>query len=111
MWRVACLQEAWIYMPVGRMLREDQIVKESMKARGKTQSDKAMMDALTGADGILSAGALPGVKAASEEGQKKLLQMMDDENKPVKKAPKVKNKEDETKAEAVKPKTTHESRP
>lgn len=53
---------------------------------------------------FLFIGALSGVKGANEEGQKKLLQMMDDENKPIKKAPKVKNKEDETKIEIVKPK-------
>ena len=98
-------------MPVGRMLREDQVVKEGMTARGTTSADKAMMDALCGAEGIMAAGALPSVKAASEEGQKKLLQAMDDEGKPVKKAPKNKNKETEENPEPVRPKTTAESCP
>ena len=36
--------------------------------------------------------------------------MMDDENKPIKKMSKIKNKEDETKIEIVKPKINYESR-
>lgn len=101
--------ESWIYMPQGRLLREDHSVSETMSGKAKID-DKQAFNALTGADGPLAAGSLPEIKAATEAGQKKLFQIMDDEGKAVtKKAKAPKNAENTS--EKVTPKTPQESGP
>ena len=98
--------ETWIYMPQGRKLREDETVSEEISAKAKMDADKQVFEAMTGEDGILAPGALPQMKAASEAGQKKLFQLMDDEKRAVVKKPKVKG--EGKGSEAVTPKTTKE---
>lgn len=93
-------------MQSGRVVRQDNLTKESMKASATT-GDQNMFRALTD-EGGLSAGALPGVKAATEAGAKKMLQMLDDESRAVAKAkPKARARVPEE-AEQVVPKTTLE---
>ena len=98
--------ETWIYMPKGRLLRAEDSFTESMSGKAKLD-DKQAFDALTGADGPLASGSLPEIKAATEAGQKKLYQIMDEEGKAVTKKPKT-PKNVENSVEEVVPKTPQE---
>lgn len=93
-------------MPRGRMVRQDDATGESLTINGSSKCNEAMAKALTGEGGPLPSGMLPGVKCATEAGQKALCKALDDEGREVSKKKvtrKPKNK-DET-SEPVKPKT------
>lgn len=95
-------------MPQGRLLRQDDITQDSIKATAQKKLDKGTFQALTGEHGVLPAGALPSVKAANEQGQKAVLAALDDDKGPIVKAKakaKAKAKEE---AEKVEPKTVQE---
>lgn len=105
------VQEIWIYMPKGRLIRQDNTTSESMALLATTKVDKDVMQALTGDDGPLAAGILPAVKAETQEGQKKLMQTLDESTEVKKRTPpKRKTKEEEKDAERVEPKTFIESK-
>ena len=94
-------------MPQGRVVRQDDESKESMKATADALCDQPMFKAMTSEDGPLPAGALPALKCASENGVKKIWQSLDDEKKAVAKVkadPKKKPKQKDE-SELVKPKT------
>lgn len=99
-------------MPKGRVLRQDEKVSESVSAKATKKLDKGLFNALTAEEGgILPSGALPAVKAASEAGQRAVLDALDDDGKKVVK-PKRQQKPKETEeAEKVTPKTLLESGP
>ena len=75
-------------MPQGRLLRQDDVTADTLKATATKKLDKDMFSALTGENGPLPTGALPSVKAATEQGQKAVLAALDDESKTVQKAKK-----------------------
>ena len=102
--QLAGLQETWIYMPKGRVLRQDDLVRDSLKATASKKLDDTMMKALTGEEGPLACGALPAVKAASIEGQKAVLRALDEDGKAVEKVKKA-NKRKAEDPEEVHPKT------
>ena len=88
-------------MPVGRLLRQDNVTGEKMTAKA-SHSDTDLFNAMTSE--ALAAGALPDVKAANEAGAKKLFQLVDEDAKAVAKAkPKSRPNRPEN-AEEVKPK-------
>lgn len=98
-------------MPQGRTIRQDDETEEQIKVAAKKRLNNDMFSALTDENGVLPAGALPAVKAASEAGQKALREALDDENKVTAKPKRrAKPKEDEN-AEEVTPKTPMESGP
>lgn len=97
-------QEYWIYMPQGRLVRQDNSTSESLGLKGKTECNPDLLQALTSDEGPLKAGMLPGVKAASAEGQKKLLEALDEKTE-VKKRTTPKRTENDKDPVDVKPKT------
>eukprot|EP00438_Fugacium_kawagutii_P031410 Skav205760 [mRNA] locus=scaffold1714:252812:253177:- [translate_table: standard] len=97
-------------MPQGRILRQDDITEEALKVKGTKKLNKELFGALTGENGPLPSGVLPSIKAASEQGQKALMQAVADDGKAVAKPKKQKTpKKEET--EEVVPKTTAEPGP
>ncbi|CAL1160360.1 unnamed protein product [Cladocopium goreaui] len=101
--------ENWIYMPKGRLLRQDELVSESVSTKATKKLDQGLFNALTAEEGgILPAGALPAVKAASEAGQRAVLSALDDDGKQVMK-PKRQQKAKPGEAEKISPKTVLES--
>jgi len=102
-------QENWIYMPKGRLLRQDELVSESVSTKATKKLDQGLFNALTAEEGgILPAGALPAVKAASEAGQRAVLSALDDDGKQVMK-PKRQQRAKPGEAEKISPKTVLES--
>ena len=105
------IQENWIYMPKGRLVRQDDLVSDSVKAKATKKLDETLFNALTAEEGgILPTGSLPSIKATSEAGQRAIVCALGDESKAVpkpKKAAKPKGGE----AEKVTPKTIHEPGP
>lgn len=91
-------------MPKGNTLRKDDTTKEALRIKGEKSLDRGMLNAMTGEDGPLQAGALPSVKAQSIEGVQKVMKALDDDKNQVTKAPK-KKKEKGEEAESVEPKT------
>lgn len=63
-------------MARGRLVRKDDVHKESMSVQGKVRMDKDMLGALTGENGPLQAGAVPEVHGATDAGAKKLFQAL-----------------------------------
>ena len=100
-------QETWHYMPDGRTVRQDNVTSETFKASGEKKLSRPMLNALTSEDGPLAPGALPAIKAATEAGQKKLLQSLDEEKDSLKRKPEP-PKEDAPELEDVTPKTPKE---
>ena len=94
--------EMWVYMPSGRLLRTDDITAEEMKTTAHKTGGRNLLDAMTGEEGPLSAGACPIIKGISEAGQKLMWKAMDEEGKEVAKRPKVPKKKE---TETVVPKT------
>ena len=97
-------------MPKGNTLRKDDTTKEALRITGEKKLDRGMLNAMTGEDGPLQAGALPSVKAQSIAGVQKVMQALDDDKAQVSKAPK-KKKEKEDAGESVEPKTVVQSDP
>ena len=95
-------------MPKGRLIRQDELTQETLKAKASKKVDDAMLEALTGENGPLPAGLLPSIKTATEAGAKKLLTALDDEGKQVAKVARGARTKD-TPSEEVKPKTPLES--
>ena len=100
----ATLQETWYYMPQGRVLRQDDVTADALKAKATKSLDDKMFGALTGESGPLPCGALPSVKAATEQGQRAVLEALDDNAKTVTKEKKRKP-DPSPAAEPVQPKT------
>ena len=92
-------------MPQGRVLRQDDVTADSLKAKATKALDENMFAAMTGESGPLPCGALPAVKAATEQGQKAVLEALDDTSKAVVKEKKKKKTDQAAEAEPVKPKT------
>ena len=92
-------------MPKGKKVRQDDKSRESQSLVANTKVDKAMLEALTSEEGAFRPGQMPATLAATEAGQKKLLQALDDDRNNVAKAPKSKRKDDSKPSEEVKPKT------
>ena len=97
-------------MPKGRLIRQENSTCESMALVANTKVDKDVMEALTGEDGPLAAGILPAVKAETQEGQKKLLQTLDEDCEVKKRPPKRKAPKEDNSAETVEPKDSIESK-
>lgn len=83
-------------MPQGRVVRQDDVCKESFGVKGTKNLNREMLDALIDPEGPLAAGMQPAVKAATEAGAKKLAASLDDANvvaRPKTKQPKEKSKD------------------
>lgn len=106
-------QERWIYMPLGRLVQADEYTAEQTSVKAKKEGGRGMLDALTGEDGVLPNGACPAVMAATAEGQKAIMQALDDDKKAVKTRPKVKKVkgDEDQEAQKVVPKTLQEPWP
>lgn len=100
------LQENWIYMPEGRVIRQDDTNTERLKVAASKKLDSDLLNTFISEEGgPLQAGALPHVLAASEKGQQAVLQALE-EGSQVQKPKKKKEKKDE--GEEVEPKTVHQ---
>eukprot|EP00435_Cladocopium_sp_Y103_P013278 s4214_g3.t1 len=99
-------RETWFYMPQGRMVRQDDITAEQLRLKAKKAATPELVNALTSDEGPLPNGALPAVKAATEQGTKNLFSALDDDNKNLVKPKKIKRAKEE--AVEVKPKTWKE---
>ncbi|CAK9076382.1 unnamed protein product, partial [Durusdinium trenchii] len=78
-------KETWIYMPKGRVVRQDDAAAEILKVRAEKKLDENLFNALTAEEGgVLAAGALPAVKAASASGAQKIMESLNDGAKVVK---------------------------
>lgn len=96
-------------MPKGRVVRQDDAAAEILKVRAEKKLDENLFNALTAEEGgVLAAGALPAVKAASASGAQKIMESLNDGAKVVK-APKP--KKDKKPDEPVKPKSILEPGP
>lgn len=92
-------------MPKGRIVRQDDKTKETLKIAASKKIDRPTLESMISEEGPLASGALPSFKAASVAGQQKLQESLDEEGKKVEKAkakPKARPKEPET----IEPKTT-----
>ena len=90
-------------MPEGRLVRQDDETFEGIKMKGTSKPlGREVVEGLIADDGLLAGGALPAVKAASEAGSKTLLQLLDDDAKPIQKMPKKKAVEDKDKVKEIK---------
>ena len=97
-------------MPKGRLLRQDDATRDSLKIAGQKNLDDEMLKALTAEEGgPLAAGVLPHVKTATEAGGRKLMQALDDDRSTVVKPKKV--KPPKATEEEVVPKTPLQSGP
>ncbi|CAK9066934.1 unnamed protein product [Durusdinium trenchii] len=96
-------QETWYYMPTGRVIRQEDSTSETLKMSATRKVGTEVQAALTGEDGPLQSGALPAIRAASEQGAKHLYSALDDEGKSIVKPKKPKKEKEE--GEEVKPKT------
>ncbi|CAK9096979.1 Uncharacterized protein SCF082_LOCUS45505 [Durusdinium trenchii] len=96
-------QETWYYMPTGRVIRQEDSTSETLKMSATRKVGTELQAALTGEDGPLQSGALPAIRAASEQGAKHLYSALDDEGKSIVKPKKPKKEKEE--GEEVKPKT------
>ena len=86
--------------------------ESSDEASGWKEGGRGMLDALTGDSGPLPVGACPAVLAASTEGQKAVLQALDDDKRAVKSKPTVpKKQKDEKEGKDLVPKTLTEHLP
>lgn len=83
----------------------DDITADSTKVKGVDKGNKELVEALTCEGGVLGVGALPAPDAASEEGQKNLLEAMSGS---VGEAPKRKPKGASTPTEPAAPKSFEE---
>ena len=92
------------------MVRRDDKTSELLSVTAAKKIDQEMLNALTGEDGPLQAGALPAVKTASQQGAIALHTALDDDKAQITKAPK-KKKEKDPEAEEVEPKSLLESGP
>ena len=98
-------------MPAGRVLRQDDRTSESLSATATKNLDRSLLNALTSEEGgILQAGAMPAVRAATEAGQKAVLDALDDDNRTTSKVKKV-AKPKPQEAETVEPKTVLQPEP
>ena len=97
-------------MPQGRLLRQDDSTRDSLKVAGAKKLDQEMFSALTAEEGgPLAAGVLPHVKAATEAGARKVMQALDDDRSTVIKPKKL--KAPKATEEQVVPKTPLQSGP
>lgn len=101
-------------MPQGRLLRQDDETGEETRASAKKKLSKDVFNALTGETGPLPAGALPAIKAASEQGKIAMFQALEDDGKGsarVAKPKKAKAQKGAGEAEQVEPKSITQSGP
>ena len=101
-------EETWVYMPSGRMVRRDNSSEEASKLTATSNVSKEVVKALTEEGGPMAPGALPTIKAASEEGQKKLLESLHAESDKIKKTAKPKEKANKDQTVELVPKTMKE---
>ena len=67
-------KEAWYFMRTAQTFKQEEITEESMKLKGKAKVDQGLQDALCDAEsGVLRAGVLPQLSAATPQGSKKLV--------------------------------------
>ncbi|CAK9020809.1 30S ribosomal protein S6 [Durusdinium trenchii] len=95
-------EELWVYMPRGKIVRQDDRTSEKATLEAKTKVDEAGLAALTGDGGCFQPGALPSVVAATEAGAQKLLSALDDEKKSISRTKRAKVEKNDT--EDLKPK-------
>lgn len=101
-------------MPQGRLLRQDDETGEETRASARKKCSQDVFNALTGDTGPLPAGALPNIKAASEQGKIAMFQALEDDGKGaarVAKPKKAKAPKAAGEAEQVEPKTITQSGP
>lgn len=101
-------------MPQGRLLRQDDETGEETRVSARRKLSEEMFKGLTGESGPLPAGALPSIKASSEQGKIAMFQALDDDGKDaarVSKPKKAKTPKPPGEAEQLEPKTIAESGP
>lgn len=103
-------QEIYYYTNHGNKIRDDDVVTESARVAIEDKGNKVLGESLIADDGPLGAGARPNVIAATEEGQKKLLESLDPDSHVEKKKPKRTPKNNES-TEQAQPLTLDESIP
>lgn len=67
-------KEAWFFMKVGQKFERKDQVKDVMKLEAQSEVDKTILESMIDSDdGILRAGLLPSLDAATSAGSKTLL--------------------------------------
>lgn len=99
------LQEIYYYVGTGDLIRRDDRTSESTAVTIVDKGNQEVVEALTTGDGPLVSGLQPEVQAASEAGQKALLEALGSEKAEAKKA----KKEKKEKTEKAEPTTMEES--
>ena len=99
-------QEIYFYVGRGDLLRSDDITKESVSTKVQDSGNKELVEALTTGDGLLAGGMQPGVRTASDDGTKQLLESVMVDSAKVEKVKAKKEKKEKT--EKVEPKTLEE---
>lgn len=98
--------ERWYYMKKAKEVNKKNTTEDSAKLQASLHCDNAMLQALVGDDGMMQAGALPSMGISNAQGQKHLLDGLEEGG--VSAAPKKKakgEKEKEEQATKVVPKT------
>ena len=100
------LQEIFYYVGIGDQIRKDDRTTESTTVTIADKGNQQLIDALTTGDGPLVGGLQPEVQAASEAGQKALIEALAGEKSETKKV----KKEKKEKTEKAEPTTVEESK-
>ena len=97
--------EAWIWVKKGASMKLQNVVDESMTAKGDMQVTAATADALLGEGGILASGATPALQGMSAKGEESISKALGGGGTPAKKTAAVKEgKNSAQKLEADSPK-------
>lgn len=96
-------QERWIYMPCGKVVRQDERTSEKATLSASSKVDSQSLAAMTAEDGCFQPGALPNVQAASAQGSQKLLAALTEEKGSVVKARRVSKERDEKEVKPLSP--------
>lgn len=67
-------EEIYYYCNEGNIIKDENIVSDTTTVRGTEKGNKEVVEALTGADGLLAAGACAAPTTANEAGQKALVE-------------------------------------
>lgn len=99
-------QEIYFYVGRGDLMRSDDITTEAVSAKVRDSGNQELFEALTTGDGLLTGGIQPGVRTATDEGTKSLLESVMVDSAKVEKSKAKKEKKEKT--EKVEPKSLEE---
>ena len=102
MWGSHKLQEIYYFVAEGDKVRSEDITAESSEATIRDSNNQELAESFIGDDGLLAGGLQPATRAATEAGEKALLESLGGDTE------KKKPKKDKEKTEKAEPKTFDE---